>query len=188
MQDFIKRECGRESWVVLDPVFLLGRKQWQTLQVKPKDIPSKYILVYSLEENASLNAIARAKANEMGIPLVSIHPLGSKNSTADINLKNVGPLEFLYAINNAEHFCTNSFHGVAFSLIFKKKFNLVKHSQLNSRIDNIINIFNPRSIENSKFNIEGTLEYDASEIDDKLFEDKISESIRFLYKSMLNKG
>ena len=41
---------------------------------------------------------------------------------ADKILRNVGPQEFLYLMNSADYVVTDSFHGVAFSLIFEKQF------------------------------------------------------------------
>ena len=51
-----------------------------------------------------------------------------------------GPREFLSYIKNAECVVTNSFHGMAFSVIFKKKFISVAHSSRNTRLENLLKI------------------------------------------------
>ena len=60
-----------------------------------------------------------------------------------IILNNANPFEFLYYIQNAECVITSSFHGTAFSLIFKKElyiFSLHKEG-LNERLKSLIKIF-----------------------------------------------
>ena len=54
----------------------------------------------------------------------------------------IGPKEFVGLFKNAFYVCTNSFHGLAFSLILEKKFFLVPSTRFNSRIGNLLNLFN----------------------------------------------
>jgi glutaredoxin-related protein len=56
-----------------------------------------------------------------------------------------GPIEFLNLIRNCSLFCTDSFHGVAFSIVFEKPFvvfDRVDETQsMNSRLDTILTKF-----------------------------------------------
>lgn len=59
-----------------------------------------------------------------------------------------GPSEFIYAIKNAQFVITDSFHAVAFSLIFKKPFLVCSRLNdkgesegLDSRIDLLLGMF-----------------------------------------------
>lgn len=51
-----------------------------------------------------------------------------------------GPAEFLGYIHHAEYVVTNSFHAVAFSIIYRKKFLAFAHSSLSARLQNILQI------------------------------------------------
>lgn len=62
--------------------------------------------------------------------------------------KCVGPTEFLGLFKNARYVVTNSFHGTAFSINFNKDFFmelLPEEQKVNSRLTNILNVFNLRS-------------------------------------------
>ena len=49
-------------------------------------------------------------------------------------LDSAGPTDFLSLIKNAQFVVTNSFHGLAFCIIFKKKFIICPHSTRNERL------------------------------------------------------
>jgi len=51
-----------------------------------------------------------------------------------------GPAEFLGYVHKAEYVVTNSFHGVALSIIFRKRFLAFAHSNLSARLMNILQI------------------------------------------------
>lgn len=124
--------------VTLDPVFLIRQSEWEKL-IKPiRRKPKKYVLVYLLEYSEELFECANKKAKELNCDILYISLMKEK-----INgrvLTGIGPSEFLDAFSNASYVCTNSFHGTAFSIIFKKNFSVVKHTTRNSRIDNILEI------------------------------------------------
>ena len=51
-----------------------------------------------------------------------------------------GPAEFLGYIHQAEYVVTNSFHAVAFSIIYQKKFLAFAHRSLSARLQNILQV------------------------------------------------
>ena len=62
---------------------------------------------------------------------------------ADRNFSSAGPREFLSLIYNCDAFVSNSFHGTAFSIIFRKPvfvFNRVRH-KVNSRMESLTSLF-----------------------------------------------
>jgi hypothetical protein len=50
----------------------------------------------------------------------------------------ISPKEWLWLIHNAKYVATNSFHGTAFSMIYKKDFYLQLPNFANSRLINIV--------------------------------------------------
>jgi hypothetical protein len=53
-------------------------------------------------------------------------------------LTSVGPLDFLQLISGAAFVVTNSFHGLAFSIIFGKKIYCCEHTTRNARIEDLL--------------------------------------------------
>jgi len=123
-------EHGR---VVVDPVFLLGKGQWEKLSKFQTN--EKYIFVYDQENNPEIKKAALKLAKQYNLRIYAIESLYPK-SYADRRIKDAGPEEFVGLINNCEICLTNSFHCIAFSLIFNKKFYLFKrtHQKVNSRM------------------------------------------------------
>lgn len=106
--------------VVMDPVFLLKRSNWMQHESSVK-VEKPFMLVYLLREDAQLLNIALRYAEENNLCVYEIHPTLARSHEKCTLLKNVGPREFLWLIENASCVCSNSFHATAFSTIYKKK-------------------------------------------------------------------
>lgn len=112
----VKQIVGIDAPVVLDPVFLLSKLEWcEKLQLKEKKV-KPYILKYFLEgETREAHRFAAQLAKKCGLEIKSV-ALNTHESSIYC-----GPKEFTELILNADFVCTNSFHALAFSLIFHKK-------------------------------------------------------------------
>lgn len=106
--------------VVCDPVFLLSNNEWKEIEWRVV-IQKKYVLLYLLEDNRVLYECGKKYAKENSLEIYEIHPTRGIYHSEIKQLKNIGPREFLYLVRNADAVCTNSFHAVAFSIIFEKK-------------------------------------------------------------------
>ena len=88
--------------------------------------------------------IAKKIAEQDDLEIVYVNINAEKNIPSDFtDVIGIGPREFLGLIKNAEVVITTSFHAMAFSLIFNKKFyyELCKDgSNNNSRLENLANI------------------------------------------------
>lgn len=163
---------------VVDPTLLLDNAEWEALSNKPNEnIPEKYILYYALTEDDSLIKKAETMSKELDCPILSIHPLTKKWRIKGINLKNVGPCEFLWLIKNADYIFTNSFHGSVFSVIFRKKCVLMAHKKLGERNRQLLEWMN---LENTYF---GEV-IDFSKCDYKEINDNILSSKKFIHKAL----
>ena len=108
--------------VVLDPVFLLPKKEWEKRIAKSKiKIDEPYLILYFLQNDNVLLHYAKCYAQEKHLRLLEIHPTITSSHKGAKKIESVGPDEFLYLIKNAACVCTNSFHATAFSVIFRKK-------------------------------------------------------------------
>ena len=130
---------GKPIENTLDPVFLLEKNQWKLLQ--DESISSKYndyILVYTIVEDKEL--LSFIQKNYPSYKVLYINQ-GYIKRTNVVNLTNVNPQQFLGLIMNAKMVFTNSFHGIAFSLIFEKEFGvaLLKYNErINNRISSLL--------------------------------------------------
>ena len=75
---------------------------------------------------------------------------------SDKVIKNMGPIDFISYIKNAEFVISNSFHGTAFSIIFEKQFAVVNRKEaINTRMRDLLSILkieNRLISENYNFN------------------------------------
>lgn len=127
--DIVKELSGKPAAEVLDPVFLNDKEFWGKTAVPYKEEFKNYLFYYRLMGSSESDAVAQRIAKEKNLKLVVMTD-GLIKWKADKILRDVGPEEFLYLMNNAGYIVTDSFHGVAFSLIFEKQFTF---SDMNDR-------------------------------------------------------
>ena len=112
--------------MVLDPTLLLD--DYSSVIKSEINLPYKYIVSYEvstdetrLKFEEALNIIKK----NLGYKVIHI---GDKAiESADRNITEIGPNDWLYLVKNSEFVVTNSFHGTAFSVNFKKPFVMISH-------------------------------------------------------------
>lgn len=173
---------------VLDPVFLINKNQWSGIARVPKKIDEKYVLLYGLEENELFEKTFKFIKENTDFKIINISPAKKLSNYIDETLYNVGPSEFIGLLKNAEVVFTNSFHGTCFSIIFGKKFFVIGHSELNSRIESILRLID---LESHMINKEFTSLQDFNEvirIDEEkiniILKAEIEKSKRFLRQAL----
>ena len=119
---------------VCDPVFLLSNSDWDSL-VKRLPIKSKYLLVYDFDNSSQIQQIAKEIAKRKNWIIVSIFPTKYANKS----FPNAGPIEFISLIKNADFVISNSFHALAFSIIFQKLFCIInRRDNINERMHSLL--------------------------------------------------
>lgn len=125
---------------VLDPTLLLSAEVWRKLEENIL-LPEKYIVVYAVEDSELLNAIVKRVMIQYGCKaLILIKSKGLTGLNCINPKKPLSPGQFLRAIELSQAVITNSFHGMAFSIIFKKEFWCVPHSARASRMIDLAKI------------------------------------------------
>ena len=102
---------------------------------------------------------------------------GLSHVYADRHLFDVGVEEFLWLIEHAEYVITSSFHGVAFSILFRKKFAPLINPQLPSRIENLLDILEVPSVSLDELDKATDFKYDAVFMN---IERELKRSLEFL--------
>ncbi len=152
----ILNEMGYKGIPVMDPVFLLSKKDWlkflENYNFRNR-INYKYVLVYDIffdDDNLKKSTLKYAKENNLKV--VSVDNF-VKTPYADINISNAGPIEFLGLFRDAEAIFSCSFHATAFSVILNKNFGVFYNKKNSSRMIDFLqsvelsHCFNPKEID-----------------------------------------
>lgn len=124
----------------IDPVFLTKPDEWRRLE-SSIGIKNDYILVYMFKNLENTIKAANIIAQESGYEVIVIRCDKDRTYEGVRCCRCVGPQQFLALIDNAKLIITDSFHGTAFSMIFKKQFFTIPYNGTNSRIENILEMF-----------------------------------------------
>ncbi len=156
--DTIKQLTGRDVKQLIDPTFLISKDKWENLAEKANlRIPyDKYILVYIMQKDDTVYEYARKIKEKLGIPVIEIGRYGYRAPFVDHCIVNIGPIEFISLFKNATHVCTNSYHGIIFSIIFEKNVCIIPCKRFTSRIASLTDLFG------IKLATDGNLELDVS--------------------------
>lgn len=127
------------STLVIDPVFLLSKEQWQKVVAPRNDSEGKYILFYNLLNKAESVRFAETLSNETGLPIKEINKKMSYRHLGRRYISTASVDAFLQMIQDAEYVVSNSFHGVAFSLLFQKQFFAVGMGDRANRVKSLLN-------------------------------------------------
>ena len=174
----VKKMTGVDPKIVVDPVFLTDLNFINSAKANKEKFVLIYGIVFSEEEKIKIVNYCKLKKLKM----ISI---GYYNNWVDKNFIHADPDEFLSYISNAEYIFTSMFHGVMFSVKFKKNFwyssDPIRANKLEYFIKNLN--LSSRSLLNFK---EFSEQIDYDEIYKKL-NPWIKESKDFLIESIRNK-
>ena len=123
----------------MDPVFILDIREWNALATRPT-MCDPYILVFPLVGNTQTQEIVDRLKNMLKCKVVCIQPIAFKSVRADITIVDAGPQEFLGWVKYAQAVVTTSFHGTAFSILYKKPFYTLIKNYKSQRITDLLNM------------------------------------------------
>lgn len=186
----ILKKLGFDSTFVLDPTFLISSECYPVKSGKDKN---KYICKYFLDEDEEKDNILKKIASYFNLPIRNNYLNRDFNIPIIrriVNNKYPSVEKWLYNIKNAQFVVTDSYHGMIFSLIFKKQFIVVKNPKRgNARFESLLKLLF----------LENRLIKSASELNEELLNNRIDfqkigsiiekyriDSLNYLY-SELNK-
>ena len=141
-KSIVKDITGLDSTIVMDPTFLIDSKDWISLCKHDKRTKKKYVFLFMLQHSDKMVEFANKLAADKGLELYVFGGPFFKGKKLDKNsIHVIGPDKWLSFVKNAEYVVTNSFHGIAFSLIFGKQFFTEYSAITNSRIIDIVEKF-----------------------------------------------
>ncbi|WP_158588755.1 polysaccharide pyruvyl transferase family protein [Butyrivibrio sp. X503] len=167
-KNFLKERYGIDSKLVLDPVLLLEKKDWETFSTGEKR--EQYVFVYQLKPDKAFAREARKFAKEKGLKIYILPYLARcllENIGRGTSLQySIGPEEFVSFISNAEYVLTDSFHGIALSIAMNKQFFVRMDSKKNNTNERITGLMNELGISDREFenhlspNLDTTIDYE----------------------------
>lgn len=119
--NIIKRITGKEVPVVVDPTLLLAKDDWRKHSISPK-VKSPYILCYFLGSNKNHRRWVEKLSKKTGYEIFVLPFATYDFYWGDKRIFEAGPREFLGLVDGAEIICTDSFHGMLFSINLNKEF------------------------------------------------------------------
>lgn len=144
LSEILSDILGQRVPVVLDPVLLAGRDFWEKI-CKPSPIKGEYIAYYRLFENEEADHEAERLSKETGLRVIRFS--GGVDSLRHLETLGMNPLQFVSLIKNARYVISNSFHGVAFSILFGKEYFYPKTMGRVSRITSLISALEEKSLD-----------------------------------------
>lgn len=123
-----------------DPTFLFPGYYWRRMATD-RIVKERYIFLFSLDYDQRLLEYAASVQNTDNCKIISYQTNYKNTDVSKFNLElidNIGPLEWLSLIDNAELVLTNSFHGCVFSILLHTPFRVAISNNRGSRIASLL--------------------------------------------------
>ncbi len=121
----LQKDTIKDIEIILDPTFLLSEKEWNENMIQKSkyyDLDEKYILAFFVGFDSQYSRQVKEYADYLQLPVWVIQPIKRKKIYSDKILVDIQIEDFLCLIKNAALVITDSFHGVALSIILHSNF------------------------------------------------------------------
>lgn len=116
-QNIVKELC-----VVADPTILVGTKIWEDfIGDAPSSVGGRYALYYKLMYDSFNDEDIKQYTKDHSLKLITLEGNIRREDYFNGSLTNADPLEMLRLIAHADYVFTSSYHGLVFSLLFKRQ-------------------------------------------------------------------
>ena len=158
---------------VCDPTILLTVEEYGTIEKKPLWLPKHYMVYFDLAGDSLCTECAKQLSEKLGLPILNL--AGRFQRWAWYNYIAPTPEQWLYILHHADYVCTNSFHGVAMSIVYRRPFVFCApqkggRAKNNHRIQNLLEQTGLKEryitdIEQTGSMLSNEIEFDESAID-----------------------
>lgn len=180
--NFISTQLPQKKVItVVDPVFLAGRNTFEAI-ASTQIAQKRYLLVFQLYYDMTFTCrkIAEKIADTYGLQIIEMLSFTESLKHKEF-ITTASPENFVSLFKNASYIVTSSYHGMVFSLLFEKDFNVV-YSSVCERMINLL----------SELNLKERLVYDENNITlspiDYTSVNKRLENMRSISKLFINKS
>ena len=183
----VKTLLNREAECNIDPTFLLTDAEWDNvIETKTR---KPYVFVFSVLKPLDLVNYAIKLGEEKGLEVLYLENYSFPKRKGLRYIGPVSPSEFIGLIKNAEYVVTNSFHGMAFSIIYKKKFivELNTAASRNIRCEGLLKKIGIRNNEIVNGNVDlHKIEYNWKDVK-AIIEEERKKSFKYLKSILMEK-
>ena len=132
-----ERTVNRQVTVCIDPTLLVDAAAFSEAEAD-RLVPEPYLFVYGLENSEALDEAVKTIATELKLKVVNGTPHRTRLTFPCAKTFHYGPRQFLSYVKHADYVVTNSFHGTAFSVIYKKRFSVIAHTTRGKRMTELL--------------------------------------------------
>ncbi len=125
---------------VVDPTLLLTSADYDSI-AEDRIISEKYLLLYARRYNPTMTEYAEAIAKENGWKIIDISLRATNAERGHQMFYEAGVEEFLSLVKHAEYIVTNSFHGMIFSVQYRRQFAIFSREQCDTKIEELLALF-----------------------------------------------
>lgn len=172
--DFIYKSTGIVASFVADPSLLIEADEYISLFNLKKD-PKEHLFSYILDIDMNKENILKKVVLHIQDEVVELKNIDSKNNQT----LNAGVVEWINNFYNASFVITDSYHGVLFSIIFKKDFVVIPN--LERGVERFLSIL-------KVLELEERLVQDVSEVKQVLLKSIDWESVEIRRKIFVDKS
>lgn len=133
--EILRRYTEKPVHVAADPTLLLSAEDWGRVAAGRR-MAEPYVFYYSLGRLRPGKPLVKRVMEKHGARKILFLTSGLYEGEARqesggcfVSADTAGPAEFLALIRDAEAVCTDSFHGLALSLVFRKQFYLLERKK-----------------------------------------------------------
>lgn len=170
--DLITKDSAQSS-IHIDPTLLLTKEDWNTIIPNDSIVKGEYIFFYNPYWVESAYEQARELGRITGLPVVTSNPniRGNLQYNKFKKVFEVGPVEFLNLVKNAEYVIGRSFHLMVFCILLNKRFIAVE-GMGDSRINQLLQMTHLENCATEDGNVSEVIER-LSSIDFRIAENQI---------------
>lgn len=140
MLPYVKAHTNVPVQRVIDPTLLLTSEDYDGIAA-PRQESEPYLLLYSRRYNPAMEAYAEKLAQQHGWKIVEISLRATNAERGHRMFYEAGVEEFLSLAKHAEYVVTNSFHGMIFSVQFRRPFVVFSREQCDNKIEELLSLF-----------------------------------------------
>ena len=146
---------------VVDPTLLLTSEDYDSI-TEERLVSEKYLLLYARRYNPTMTEYAEKLAKENGWKIIDISLRATNAERGHQMFYEAGVEEFLSLVKYAEYVVTNSFHGMIFSVQFRRPFVIFSREQCDTKIEELLALFglSDRMLVNGTESFKETIDYD----------------------------
>jgi hypothetical protein len=150
--EYIQQFTKKPVPYLIDPVLLLEKEDYYPI-IKNNQKYNNYLLVYTLKNNKSMLKKAKDLAKLLSLDYIEISEFWWNMVCHKRLYSFIGTEEFLGYLFNAKFVVTDSFHGMCFSIVFRKNFYIFPRDGVDLKIKNLVTLLDIKEVFVSEDNI-----------------------------------